>query len=99
MLCRKHTNRSTPRWRNLDSTSLAISTKALESNDPRDSTYNSLESQLMKFTARRNTLANKIRHALENATFKNKPLDDAVANDLINQANVLLTDVHNLASN
>lgn len=53
----------------------------------------------MKFTARRNTLANKIRHALENATFKNKPLDDALANDLINQANVLLTDVHNLASN
>jgi hypothetical protein len=79
--------------------SLKISTKALESNDKRDQTYNSLEGQLARFTGRRNALASKIKHLLDNAEFKNKPLDDAVVNDLINQANVLLTDVSNLANN
>jgi len=79
--------------------SLTISTKALESNDKGDKTYVSLEQQLMKFTSRRNTLANQIKHLLENAEFKGKPLDDITVNDLINQANVLLTDVHNLATN
>ena len=79
--------------------SLKISTKALESNDKRDQTYNLLEGQLARFTGRRNALASKIKHLLDNATFKNKPLDDAVVNDLINQANVLLTDVNNLANN
>jgi len=79
--------------------SLTISTKALESNDRADKTYTSLEQQLMKFTSRRNALASKIKHLLENAEFKGKPLDDLTVNDLINQANVLLTDVHNLASN
>ena len=79
--------------------SLTISTKALESNDKGDKTYVSLEQQLMKFTSRRNALANKIKHLLENAEFKGKPLDDLTVNDLINQANVLLADVHNLATN
>ncbi|HWZ84010.1 MAG TPA: hypothetical protein VNW47_15375 [Terriglobales bacterium] len=77
--------------------SLKISTKALKSNDPGDKTYNSLESQLMKFTGRRNTLMNQMRHLLENAEFKGVPLDDAVVNGLVSQANTLLNDVHTLA--
>ncbi|HUM05596.1 MAG TPA: hypothetical protein VLT90_09050 [Terriglobales bacterium] len=78
--------------------SLVISTRALKSNDKGDKTYNTLEQQLAKFTSRRNSLAGKIRHLLENAEFKKKPLDDATVNDLISQANSLLTDVHNLAT-
>jgi len=77
--------------------SLVISTKALKSNDKGDKTYNSLESQLMKFTSRRNTLVNNMKHLLENAEFKGQPLDDAVVNDLVSQANTLLNDVHTLA--
>jgi hypothetical protein len=77
--------------------SLKISTKALKSNDTGDKTYNSLENQLTKFTARRNILANKMKHLLENAEFKGQSLDDAVVNDLVSQANTLLTDVHTLA--
>jgi hypothetical protein len=79
--------------------SLKISTRALKGNDAGDKTYNSLETQLAKFTTRRNALANKMKHLLENAEFKSKPLDDLVVNDLVNQANVLLADVNTLANN
>ena len=78
--------------------SLTISTKALKSNDPGDGTYKSLEKQLTQFTTRRNSLASKMRTLLENAEFHKKPLDDLTVNDLVNQANQLLTDVSNLAN-
>jgi hypothetical protein len=50
-------------------TSLAISTQALESNTPGDSTYIQLESELQTLTAQRNAVAGHMISILESAEF------------------------------
>src|SRR5438876_400185 len=50
-------------------TSLAISTQALESNTPGDSTYIKLENELQTLTTQRNTVAGQMISILENASF------------------------------
>jgi hypothetical protein len=78
--------------------SLTVSTRAIESNDPRDQTYNSLEKQLTQITSQRNALANHMKRLLEDAEFRGQTLDDTTVNQLVDQANALLTQVSQLAN-
>jgi uncharacterized protein YoxC len=78
--------------------SLTVSTRAIESNDPRDQTYNSLERQLTEITRQRNALTDQMKKLLEDAEFKDQRLDDRTVNQLVNQANALLTQVSHLAN-
>jgi hypothetical protein len=50
---------------------LQISTTALESNSPNDSTYTQLENQLLQIAQGRNTIASQILSVLETAEFGN----------------------------
>lgn len=50
-------------------TTLAISTRALESSSPNDQTYTSLENELLTITQTRNALASQILSLLETAEF------------------------------
>ncbi|HLI09877.1 MAG TPA: hypothetical protein VKV40_25170 [Ktedonobacteraceae bacterium] len=77
--------------------SLQISTKAIESNDPGDSTYLNLESQLTSITTQRDSLASQMLSVLEGAEFNNQPVDATQAQQLINQGNTLLQQVSTLA--
>ena len=77
---------------------LDVSTRALESNDAGDATYNNLESQLMTFNAQRNAIAGPMISLLENAEFNNQQIDKTQAKQLIDQAQALLDQVNTLAS-
>jgi hypothetical protein len=72
---------------------LRISTKALESSSPGDSTYTRLEEKLTGITAQRNEIAGKMLDLLEDAEFNNQPINVGQANRLIAQANALLDQV------
>jgi hypothetical protein len=67
-----------------------ISTQALEGDD---ATYTILEAQIQAITAKRNDIAGKMIAMLEDAAFKNKPIDEAMAAFLIKQANDLIASV------
>ncbi|MGH2496802.1 MAG: hypothetical protein ACRDIV_19030 [Ktedonobacteraceae bacterium] len=73
-------------------TTLSISTTALESNAPNDSTYTQLEQQLSNITVTRNFVAGQILAILEKAEFGGNDLSVAQgnANSLISQANALI---------
>lgn len=77
--------------------SLQVSTKAIESNDPGDSTYLNLESQLTSITTQRDSLAGQMLSVLEGAEFNNQPVDATQAQQLIDQGNALLQQVNTLA--
>ena len=79
--------------------SLKASTAALESNDAGDATYSSVESQLSSITSQRDALADQMLGLLEGAEFNNQPIADNDANSLIQQAQVLLSNVQALANN
>ncbi len=71
-----------------------MSTKALESSSPGDSTYTSLENKLSAITTLRNQIAEKILDLLEGAEFNNQPINTGQANSLIQQAEGLLDQVN-----
>ena len=77
--------------------SLRISTKALESNAPNDSTYTALEKTLARVTDQRNALADQIIGVLEGAEFNNHPINVQQAKHLIQQAENLLDQVDAVA--
>lgn len=73
---------------------LHISTKALESNAPGDSTYIKLENKLATITGQRNAIASQMIALLESAEFNNQPIDVRQAKHLIDQAKQLLESVN-----
>ncbi len=77
--------------------SLHASTVAMQSNTLNDATYNNIESQLDSYRMQRDTLAAQILSALEAAEFSGTPIPDATANNLIQQAQSLLSSVETYA--
>jgi hypothetical protein len=75
---------------------LAASTKAIESNAANDATYASLENQLVGLGATRDALAGQMRSLLEGAEFGGAPISQQQAQPLIAQANALLADAASL---
>jgi hypothetical protein len=76
--------------------SLQVSTKAIESNDPGDSTYTKLENQLTSITTQRDSLASQMITMLEQTVFSNQPVDSTQAQNLIDQGNALLQQVNGM---
>jgi hypothetical protein len=72
------------------STLTGISTTALNGDD---ATYASLEAQIKKITAARNDIAGRMIKLLEDAAFNNRPINEAVAANLIKQASDLIASV------
>ena len=75
---------------------LQVSTKAIESNDPGDSTYTNLENQLTSITTQRDSLASQMITLLEQTVFSNQPVDSTQAQNLIDQGNALLQQVNGM---
>jgi hypothetical protein len=75
---------------------LAVSTRALESNASGDSTYTQLENQLSSINNQRDALAAQIIAVLEAAEFNGQPIDQQQAMQLIAQANALLNQVNGM---
>ena len=75
---------------------LQVSTKAIESNDPGDSTYTNLENQLTSITTQRDSLASQMITMLEQTVFANQPVDSTQAQQLIDQGNALLQQVNGM---
>jgi hypothetical protein len=73
---------------------LRISTAALESNSSGDSTFTSLENQLISYGSQRNTLTSQMISMLEQAEFNGQSIDQQQALSLISQGQVLLAQVH-----
>ncbi len=76
--------------------SLAVSTRALASNDPNDATYTQLEGELASVSAQRDALAARMIALLEGAEFGGTPINAKQAHKLIAQAQALLHDVGSL---
>jgi hypothetical protein len=76
---------------------LKASTRAIESDDPGDSTYTSIESQIASLTAQRNALADQIKAALNAAAFSGQALDEQQAKTWADEAQGLLDQAHALA--
>jgi hypothetical protein len=75
---------------------LAVSTKAIESNSPNDSTYTRLENQLISLGNQRDKLASQMISLLEGAEFNDQPISQQQAKLLIEQGQQLLDQVNNL---
>jgi hypothetical protein len=76
---------------------LSASTRALESGSlSNDSTYTTLENELMSFGNQRDALAAQMIALLDGAEFSGKPFSDAQAQSLISQGQALLDQVNNL---
>ena len=73
---------------------LKVSTKALASTSPGDSTYTTLENKLMSFGQQRDDLALKINALLVGAEVKGQAINEQQAKDLIAQGQSLLAQVH-----
>jgi hypothetical protein len=67
-----------------------ISTTALAGDD---ATYAILEAQIQAITTQRNKIADQMIEMLEDASFNNHPIDEAKAQQLINQASDLLASI------
>jgi len=79
--------------------SLHASTVAMESGNAQDdSTYTSIENQLVSFTAQRDALVAQITPLLEAAEMDGTPIPEEVANSLIHQAAALLANVQAFAN-
>ena len=75
---------------------LQVSTQAIESNDPGDSTYTKLENQLSSITSQRDSLASQMVTLMEQVVFSNQPVDATQAQNLIDQGNALLQQVNGM---
>jgi hypothetical protein len=73
---------------------LRISTQALESNAPGDSTYTQLENQLTSFNGQRDALAGQMIALLEGAEFNGQSINEQQAKQLISQGQALLSQVN-----
>jgi hypothetical protein len=71
-------------------TLIGISTDALKGDD---GTYATLEAQIKAVTAKRNEIAGTMIEMLENAAFKDQPINEAKAKQLIDQAFDLLDSI------
>jgi hypothetical protein len=78
--------------------SLKISTRAIRADDAADQTYGRLEGKLAEFTTRRDVLALQIEAILEDAAFRDKPIDGQQAQVLVQRGRDLLLEVRHLAS-
>lgn len=78
--------------------SLVVSTRAIESNDAGDATYNNLENQLISFTNQRDELAAEMLALLEGAEFSGQTIDQQQGQQLISQAQVLLNFINSLGN-
>ena len=78
--------------------SLAISTRAIASNAPGDSTYSQLESKIADWTTQRDAIASQIRDQLNQAEFGGKKIDEQLSHQLLRQAQQLLDEVHAAAN-
>jgi hypothetical protein len=81
----------------LSHASLIVSTNALLSNQPGDSTYAQLENQLSSITSQRDALATQMLVLLEGAAFGDQSIDGHQAHQLTEQAHDLLDQVNALA--
>jgi len=72
------------------STLTGVSTQALAGDD---STYAIFEAQINSITEQRNKIAGQMIDMLEGAAFNNQPINEAHAQQLINQANDLLASI------
>ncbi|HZS79084.1 MAG TPA: hypothetical protein VFA41_20910 [Ktedonobacteraceae bacterium] len=82
-------------------TTLQVSTIALESNAPNDSTYTNLENQLLNITSVRNSVASQMIAILESAEFgggNSQNAGTAQINNLVSQANGLIQRAKGLKS-
>jgi hypothetical protein len=83
----------------LSENTLAVSTYAITSASTGDAVYNSLEAQISAWTLERDGLAAQIKAMLEGAEFNGLPIDEKVANDIIQEAKALLDQASDCASN
>jgi len=77
-------------------TTLAVSTRALESNSPNDATYTKLENELISVGTQRDALASQMISLLEGATFNGSSINEQQAKSLIAQGQALLEKVNSL---
>jgi hypothetical protein len=77
-------------------TTLAASTRALESSSSGDATYTNLENQLASFGKQRDALAAQMIALLEGATFSGLSINEQQAKSLIAQGQTLLNQVNGL---
>ncbi|HET9920519.1 MAG TPA: hypothetical protein VFQ30_11795 [Ktedonobacteraceae bacterium] len=75
---------------------LQVSTKAIESTDPGDTTYTKLENQLTSITTQRDSLASQMITLMEQTVFANQPVNTQQAQQLIDQGNALLQQVNGM---
>ena len=76
---------------------LGISTKALVSNAPGDSTYTRLENGLAKITDQRDDIASQMSALLEGAAFNGQSFSEAQVRHLIERGEDLLDQVGGMA--
>ncbi|MGH9917498.1 MAG: hypothetical protein ACRD6W_01295, partial [Nitrososphaerales archaeon] len=77
---------------------LTISTHALESNSPGDTTYTYLEGQISSMTTQRDAIASQMISLLYGAEFNNQPISNGQAASLIAQGQALLFQANALAA-
>jgi hypothetical protein len=77
---------------------LHASTVALESNEPSDTKFTTIETQLDSFRVQRDALAAQILAVLEAAEYSGMPIPSATASSLLQQAQALLSSVETYAS-
>jgi hypothetical protein len=78
-------------------TSLKVSTVALASSSSGDATYTKLENKIAAWQTQRNSLADKMRAILD-AAQNNQTISDSEAEELIQQGEALLNQVHACAA-
>lgn len=77
-------------------TSLKVSTKALASDDTGDATYTRLENKIADLTSQRDSLAGKMLQLLHGAEFNGQRIDRHQADKLVEEAERLLDQIHDL---
>jgi hypothetical protein len=77
---------------------LQASTRAIESNSSGDSTYSTIENQLITLTNERNALAAQMIGLLEGAEFGGQSISEHKAKSLVAQAQALIAEANTLAS-
>jgi hypothetical protein len=83
----------------LSQKSLVVSTAALASNTPGDAKYLALDGKLLDWWLERDALADRIRAILEGVTFRNEPIDQGEATQLLHQGETLINQVAACAAN
>jgi hypothetical protein len=78
---------------------LFASTKAIKSGSVSDdSTYTSIEGQISSLTTQRDALATQMKNLLDSAAFNGQVINNNQAQNLIQQAQALINQMHTLAT-